>query len=182
MVYVFLADGFEEIEALTAVDLLRRVNVEVKTVAIGNSSVVRGAHNIKVNADLTEKETALNGGLDCVVLPGGMPGAENLLNSDTVKKALAFCNDNNKRIAAICAAPMVLGKKGLLKGKSATCYPGFEKYLDGATVKNEKVVTDGNITTACGPGAATEFALELVSLLTDGDTRKRLEGNLLCRR
>lgn len=181
MIYVFLANGFEEIEALTPVDFLRRVGCEVRTVAVGNSLNIIGSHNIIVAADILEEEIELNDDLELVVLPGGMPGAINLENSIMVNKALDFCFLNKRHIAAICAAPMVLGKKGLLECKNATCYPGFENHLSGAKVKKEKVVTDGNVTTGCGPGVAKEFSLELVRILCGEDKHKTLEDVMLCR-
>lgn len=181
MIYLFLANGFEEIEALTVVDFLRRVGVDVKTVAIGNELTVAGSHGITVVADILENDIEINNNLSAVVLPGGLPGATNLEKSKTVNDALEFCFANNKHIAAICAAPMVIGKKGYLDGKNATCYPGFEKHLKGAIINDVKVVTDNNITTGCGPGAAIQFALELARLFTDNEKYKALEESILCR-
>lgn len=183
MIYVFLADGFEEIEALTTVDFLRRVGVEVSTVAVGTADLfVSGSHNITVKADLLESEIEPDGRTDAVVLPGGLPGADNLFISQKVDLFLNYCAQNNRHIAAICAAPYVLGQKGLLEGKKAVCYPGFEDKLTGALVQKSKVVTDENITTGCGPGAATEFALELVRIFTDETKAQKLEAALLCHR
>lgn len=166
MVYVFLADGFEEIEALTPVDLLRRAGVSVNTVSIyPDRTAVTGARAIGVVADTTiDKVTP--GGDDIIVLPGGMPGTVNLRECDTLMGLVDAHNEKGGRIAAICAAPArILGQRGLLKGKNATCYPGLEELLDGATHVIKTVVTDGNITTSRGLGTAVDFACELITLL-----------------
>ena len=123
MTYIFLAEGFEEIEALTPLDLLRRAGVDVKTVGIGGKRVV-GSHGIAVEADIDENE--VSGPLDMIILPGGMPGTKNLMASETVMTAIHHAVQENAFIAAICAAPMILGKLGMLKGAEAVCYPGFE--------------------------------------------------------
>ena len=141
MVYFFLADGFEEIEALCPVDLCRRVGIDAKTVSITESNVVTGSHGIAVMADLTAKDDL--GDFDMIVLPGGLPGTTNLEASPLVQSAIDKALAEDKYIAAICAAPMVLGNRGILDGKEAICFPGFEKYLTGATVSEKKVVTDG---------------------------------------
>ena len=172
MVLVLLADGFEEIEALTPVDILLRGGVAVKTVGIG-SKTVKGSHGISVLCDLDEEEAA-RCDFDMLILPGGMPGATNLDNSPTVQNLLADAVEGGKRIAAICAAPFILGKRGLLKGKKATCYPGFEEELKGATLTDAGVVTDGKITTAKGMGVALDFALELLSLLKNEAEAERV--------
>ena len=156
MVYVFLADDFEEIEALAPVDFLRRAGIEVETVAIKGKTAV-GAHNIEVTADINIDEVSLNETVEAVILPGGMPGSQNLYENSRVHEALDFAKDNNKLICAICAAPFILGRKGLLNGKEATCFPGFEEELTGAIVKNEGVVKSDNIITAQGAGVAWEF-------------------------
>ncbi len=162
MILVLLANGFEEIEALTPVDMMRRAALDVKTVGI-DGKVVTGAHGISVVCDTTPDELSLDG-VTLVVFPGGMPGATNLDASPFSDKAIRTVLENGGRIAAICAAPLVLGRRGLLNGKRATCFPGFEGELVGATVVNQNVVTDGNITTANGMRAALEFAEELVRL------------------
>ncbi len=156
MLYLFLADGFEEIEALSPVDFLRRAGVEVVTVGV-TGEFVTGAHNITVKSDVSINEIVLNSNLEGIVLPGGMPGADNLNNSEAVRKAIDYCSHNGKIISAICAAPFILGRKGLLEGKNATCFPGFENELIGANVVSDGVVTDGNIITAKGAGVAWEF-------------------------
>ena len=163
MVYILLADGFEEIEALTPLDLLRRAGVETRTVSVSGSAVVHGAHGIDVVADLMPNEVSAAPTL--VFLPGGMPGALNLDASPVTDKMLTWAKESGTHIAAICAAPLVLGRRGLLRGKRATCYPGFEAELVGAAQIGGRVVTDGNITTAVGMGAAEEFAAELVRIL-----------------
>ncbi|MBQ9115664.1 MAG: DJ-1/PfpI family protein [Clostridia bacterium] len=165
MVYVLLADGFEEIEALAPVDLMRRAGLNVKTLAVGEGLTVRGAHGICVEADGKEADADGVDGVELIVLPGGMPGTMNLDSSKAVHRLIDLAVSNKIRIAAICAAPMILGKLGLLCGKRATCYPGFEEYLDGAELCEALVVTDGLITTSKGAGAAVDFGLELVSLL-----------------
>ena len=160
MIVVLLADGFEEIEALTPVDVLRREGLNVKTVGI-NGKIAVGAHKIPVVCDIISHEVPLNE-VSMVIFPGGMPGALNLDASPFTDKIIEAVVRGGGRIAAICAAPLVLGRRGLLKGKRATCYPGFEGELLGATVTGEDVVTDGNITTPRGMEVALEFARELV--------------------
>lgn len=162
MVYVFLANGFEEIEALSVVDILRRAGIETETVGIGSIGTVKGASGIIVDTDQKDKDIKKEP-VEGVVLPGGMPGAENLYESSTVKDMLEYCSENDKLIGAICAAPLVLGRLGLLSGKKAVCYPGFEGELNGANLSKESVCKDGNIITAKGPGAAMDFAFEIVN-------------------
>lgn len=169
MILVLLADGFEEIEALTPVDMLRRAGLDVKTVGI-NGKIAVGSHKIPVVCDIQPEEVRLDE-VSLVILPGGMPGALNLDSSPFTDTVLNAVTENGGRIAAICAAPLVLGRRGLLSGKRATCYPGFEAELVGAEVCDAQVVTDGNITTAKGMGAALEFANELVSLVC-GEEKK----------
>ena len=176
MIYIFLADGFEEIEALTTIDVLRRAELDITMVGLDNIEIT-GAHNIKVIADIksdnieTDKITAL-------ILPGGMTGTINLQKSKVVNNAIDFCINNNKIIGAICAAPIILGEKGLLKGKNAVCYPGLEEKLIEANIINSQVVVDGNITTAKGAGASMEFALSLVEQLKDKNTVGKLKESM----
>ena len=172
MVLLFLADGFEEIEALTPLDLLRRVGVEVITVGLG-SREIHGAHGITVLAD-TDTDHMPASNPDMVILPGGMPGAANLDASSVVKETLAQANQNGAYLAAICAAPMVLGHQGYLAGKRATCFPGFEEDLIGATALAQGVVRDGNVITARGMGVALDFGLALVAALKDEETAAAL--------
>ena len=185
MVYVLLADGFEEIEALTPVDLLRRAGVSVTTVGI-TGKTVNGSHGIPVTADVTAEEAL--GMLEkekteMVVLPGGMPGAKNLDESSVTDKFLAAVQEDDGYAAAICAAPMILGKRGLLKGIAAVCYPGFEEYLLGAKVQERciSVAWDSKkkIITGCAMGAATEFALTLVEALKGEQTANDLRAAIL---
>ena len=163
MVYLFLANGFEEIEALCPLDLLRRAGVEVTTVGVGGE-MIRGSHGITVQADMPDTMFA-DSNPEMVILPGGMPGSKNLDESRVVDTALRVAARKNAYIAAICAAPFVLGKRGLLAGKEAICYPGFEKELAGARISEKKVVRDGKIITAAGMGVALEFGLALVAAL-----------------
>ena len=182
MVFVFLADGFEEIEALTPVDLLRRAGVEVRTVGV-TGKVVTGSHGIPVTADVTAAEAAEMlpvRDLEMIVLPGGMPGASNLDASPVVERFIEAAVKADAYITAICAAPFVLGKRGLLKGAKATCYPGFEKHLQGAEVMPEgyTVVTDGKRITGKAMGVATEFALALVLALKGESVAKQLRASI----
>jgi 4-methyl-5(b-hydroxyethyl)-thiazole monophosphate biosynthesis len=164
MVYLFLANGFEEVEALLPLDLLRRAGVEVTTVGVGGDSVV-GSHGIEVRADLPETMYR-DATPEMIILPGGMPGSLNLDASKTVDTALRAAASHGGYLAAICAAPLVLGKRGYLSGKQAICFPGFEEHLQGATVmENARVVQDGKVITAIGMGAAMEFGLALVAAL-----------------
>lgn len=164
MIYMLLADGFEEVEALTPLDLLRRAGKEVLTVSITDERAVTGAHGITVLADLTADEISVPSD-EMLILPGGMPGTKNLDASPITDRLIRETVASGGHLAAICAAPMILGKRGLLVGKRATCYPGFENELQGATVLSVHAVTDGNVTTATGAGAAIPFAEELVKLL-----------------
>ena len=164
MIYLFLADGFEEIEALCPLDILRRAGLDVKTVGIGGKREIVGAHKISVLADVADTELSPDSP-ELIILPGGMPGTKNLEASDVVISAIRDADERGAFIAAICAAPSILGKMGLLCGKEAICYPGFEGYLDGATLSKEKVVRDGKIITAAGMGVALEFALCIVETL-----------------
>ncbi|MGN0596200.1 MAG: DJ-1 family glyoxalase III [Ruminiclostridium sp.] len=164
MIYCFLAEGFEEVEALTPVDILRRCGKEVVTVGIGEE-VITGAHGISVCTDITEVELVPDDEIEMIILPGGMPGTLNLEKSRTVQDAIDYCALNDKYIAAICAAPSILGHKHLLDGKKATCFPGFEEQMNGAVMTGEKVVVADKIITAKGAGASMEFGLKLAEIL-----------------
>ena len=177
MVYLFLANGFEEVEALCPLDLLRRAGVPVTTVGIGGD-MITGAHGITVRADIPDTMFR-DSKPDMIILPGGMPGASNLDASHTVEMALRAASRNNAYLTAICAAPMVLGKRGYLDGKRAICFPGFEEHLLGATVAKERVVTDGNVITAAGMGVALDFGLALVSALKGEEVASRLRSAVL---
>ena len=176
-VALLLADGFEEIEALTPVDVLRRANITIDTISISEKTVM-GAHGIEVSADKTATEI-IPEEYDMVILPGGMPGSSNLDKSEFTDLMLDSVIKRNGRIAAICAAPMVLGHRGLLVGKHAVCYPGFENELKGAIIEDCGVVTDGNITTARGMGVALKFAEELVALLINKDTADKISAAIM---
>lgn len=177
MIYFFLADGFEEIEALCPLDLCRRVGIEAKTVSITDKNTVTGSHGITVVSDLTAKDELSD--FDMIVLPGGMPGTTNLGESVVVEKALLTALEKDSYIAAICAAPMILGKRGLLRGKEAICFPGFEKYLDGATVSDKKVVLDGKILTGAGMGVSHDFGLKIVEIFKGKDIADNLCSSVL---
>ena len=177
MIAVLLADGFEEIEALTPVDMLRRAGLEVLTVGI-TSKIAVGAHGISVICDKLPEEIDLDM-ISTVILPGGMPGSLNLDASAFTDEILKSVNARGGRIAAICAAPLVLGRRGLLEGKRATCYPGFENELVGATVTDESVITYGNITTARGMGVALDFSKELISLLVTKEKAEELSSAIM---
>ena len=179
MIPVFLANGFEEIEALATVDILRRAGIEVVTVGVGGKMPV-GAHGIAVCADIAEDELTLDN-ISGVVLPGGMPGTTNLEASAIVQAAIAYAAKRHLLLAAICAAPSVLGHGGYLKGKRATCYPGFEEALTDAVVCDDGVVTDGNVVTASGAGVAVDFALELVRYLVSAEDADAIRGGIQCR-
>ncbi len=181
MIYMFLADGFEEVEALCPLDILRRAGLEVTTVGVGGKDMISGAHGIVVQADIPDilyRDSAP----DMIILPGGMPGSTNLDESKTVDAALKVAHKKGAYICAICAAPLVLGKRGYLEGKRAVCYPGFEELLTGATIaEGETVVRDGNIITAKGMGVALEFGLELVRALKDDETAARIKASVFAK-
>ena len=167
MVYVFLAKGFEELEALAPVDVLRRANIDVKTVGVTGKRV-SGSHGISVNCDITINEAVFDG-LDGIILPGGLPGTTNLEADETVQRFIDYAAEKGKIIGAICAAPMILGHKGLLRGKNAVCYTGFEKELVGAHILDRPAVRDGNIVTGWGAGGAMEFALAYLEAISESE-------------
>lgn len=177
MIYVFLADGFEETEALAPVDLLKRTGKEVITVGV-TGNVVTGSHGIQVIADTNE--ISLDDSLEMIVLPGGMPGTLNLEKSQCVQNAIDYCVLNNKFIGAICAAPSILGHKGLLKGKKAICYPGFESHLEGAVISDNSVEEDGIFITARGAGVAIDFGLKLVEKAVSLEESQKQRNNICC--
>ena len=178
MVYVLLAEGFEEVEALTPVDLLRRAGVETRLVGVTGATVC-GARGINVVTDLSMDEVDL-AAADMLILPGGMPGTTNLYADKRVTDAVRTMADAGKYIAAICAAPsIILGGMGLLEGKKATCYPGMEDKLLGANWQEQPVVVDGNFVTSRGVGTAIAFALTLVTILKDEETAKSLANSIV---
>ena len=172
-VYVFFADGFEEIEGLTVVDMLRRVQVDTVMVAIGESRTVTGAHGIAIQTDGVFSDYSYEDGT-MAVLPGGMPGTNHLMAHEGLKKVLFSYHKDKKYLAAICAAPSVFGMNGLLEGRHATCYPGFEEKLLGAKAMPDAVVIDGTIITSRGMGTAIAFGAALVSVLVNDETAEEL--------
>lgn len=180
MIYIFCANGVEEVEALATLDVLRRAGLDVKTVGIPDKTVT-GSNRITFHTDLSinEFEKAAPKTAEAVILPGGMPGTETLANNKTVCEFVKLIAKQGGLLCAICAAPSVLGRLGLLKGKKATCYPGFENMLDGATVLPDKVVTDGKTITAKGMGCAVDFGLAIVSVLKDEKTAENLAKRIM---
>jgi 4-methyl-5(b-hydroxyethyl)-thiazole monophosphate biosynthesis len=160
-VYIFLADGFEEVEGLTVVDLLRRAGIDIKMVSVTGERNVKGSNQITAIADILFEEADFSEA-DLLVLPGGMPGTLNLMKHKGLDKLLKEFNAEDRGLAAICAAPTIFGSKGFLKGKKAVCYSGMEEQLTDAVVTDSPVVVDGNITTSKGIGTAIEFALSIV--------------------
>ena len=180
MIYCFLADGFEEMEALCPVDILRRGECELLTVGVGEE-IITGSHGISVCADITAAEIVLDDSLDMIILPGGMPGTLNLEKNLYVQKAIDFCAENNKYITAICAAPSIRGHKGLLKDRSAICFPGFEEQLNCKKLSDDYVCADGNIITAKGAGVAQEFGLKLLEKLKGKSASDKVKASIQCR-
>ena len=178
MVYIFLADGFEEIEALCVLDFLRRAGVETKTVGISGKTAT-GSHKIPVICDIEASSLTGNEDFDMIILPGGLPGANNLDESPLVNKFIEKVVSQDKFIAAICAAPFILGKRGILSGKRACCYPGFEKELIGANVSYDGCVRDGKIITARAMGKSHDFALEIIEALCGREVRENLAKSVL---
>lgn len=176
MVYVFLATGFEEVEALTAVDILRRAELEVKTVGIGGKNIT-GSHGVEVVCDLADEEADPRG-VRMIVLPGGMPGTLNLERSKVVQGYLRMAVIDQLYIGAICAAPSILGHIGLLDGANMTCYPGFESQMPDAVYTGAAVERYGNIITSKGPGTAIEFALKLAELLAGEEKAAAVRASL----
>lgn len=179
MLYMFIAQGFEEVEAIAAADVLRRAGVETLLVGVGSKKVT-GSHGFTVECDIIDSEISLDSALRGVVLPGGMPGTLNLENSKTVTEAVKHCAENGKLVSAICAAPSILGHLGLLEGKKATCFPGFEKDLYGADVSDVFVCTDGNYITAKGMGSAVKFGLAIAAYFIGTEKAASLEATLQC--
>lgn len=175
---VFLAEGFEEIEGLTVVDILRRAGVDTQMVSITEERMVMGSHNIPVQADICFKDADFSGA-ELLVLPGGMPGTLNLGACKELTELLVQFYESGRKVAAICAAPSVLGDLGILKGKKAACYPGFEARLTGAEVVFDKVAQDGNVTTSRGMGTAIPFALSLVAQLVSEEKALELKKGIV---
>lgn len=178
MIYVFLAEGFEEIEALAVVDILRRAELDVLTVGVGGKSV-KGAHGINVEADITQKEVTTDN-MTAAVLPGGMPGTLNLEKSPIVLSSIDYCIESGQYVCAICAAPSILGHAGILEGKKAVCFPGFEAQLKGADVTDSFVEEDGKLITAKGPGCAIEFGLKIAEKFVGRAKADAIRMSLQC--
>jgi 4-methyl-5(b-hydroxyethyl)-thiazole monophosphate biosynthesis len=187
MIYVFLADGFEEVEAVAPTDMLRRADLDVVNIIVGGSpddNIVESSHDMAIIADLHENIIDLNDltELEMIVLPGGGVGVENLYRSKIVKKVITYCVNNKVPIGAICAAPSILARRGYLKDIKATAHPTFRHYLtDGGAILDEttKVITDGIFTTAAGAGVSVDFALELVRVLKGEDISKKIGEQIL---
>ncbi|MBQ7384705.1 MAG: DJ-1/PfpI family protein [Clostridia bacterium] len=177
MVYFFIANGFEEIEALCPLDLLRRVGIEVRTVGVGGREIT-GSHGITVKTDMTDAEYS-DGAPELVFLPGGMPGTLNLAANETVRGAVMTAYENGAYVAAICAAPMILGELGILRGREAICYPGFEDKLTGARISDKRTVADGKVLTAAGMGVSLDFGLLIVEKLLGEETADNLRRTVI---
>ena len=178
MIYVFLAPGFEEVEAIASVDVLRRAEYQVKTVGIGGKKVT-GSHGVEITADIVDSEVTTDD-MELVLLPGGMPGTLNLEKSPIVQASLDYCVREGKYIAAICAAPSILGRRGDLKGKEAICFPGFESQLHGAKIAESAVCVDGKIITGKGPGVTLAFALKIVEMLSGKPLSEKIRMGMQC--
>lgn len=176
-VYAYLAEGLEEVECLAVVDVLRRSGVDVTMVSITGAKEITGSHGIKFMADALFEE-ANSDAADVLFLPGGMPGTNHLKAHEGLKAAIEKANKQGRRVAAICAAPSVLGSMGLLKGRTATCYPGFEDQLTGVSYTSQGVVTDGNITTSRGLGYALDLGLELIRLLQGPQQARKIAASI----
>ena len=179
MIYLFLANGFEEIEGLTALDVLRRAGEEIMTVGVGSEKIV-GSHKVPVICDTTVDKIEKTDDLKAVILPGGMPGTLNLEADKTVQEYIDFANEKGALVCAICAAPSILGHKGLLQGKKAVCFPGFESELKGAELSDAYVCRDGKTITAKGMGSAVNFGLEIVASVCGEQAAAELKSNLQC--
>lgn len=179
MLYMFLADGFEEVEAIACLDVLRRAKVEALTVGVSDK-VVTGAHGIAVQCDKTVADVSVSDGVDGVILPGGMPGTVNLEEHGTVREFISYCADSSKLICAICAAPSILGHMGLLDGRNAVCFPGFEADLKGAVIADSFVVRDANFITCKGMGSAIDFGLEIAAEFIGKERAAQIKKTLQC--
>ena len=180
MVYIFLADGFEEIEAIAPIDILRRAGLALISVGVGKTDVT-GAHGVTVAADITAEELPEPcGDIEAVILPGGGTGVANLEASAAVQSFIDYAARNNKLLGAICAAPSILAHRGLLDGKRAVCYPTFEKELPKAILSEESVTRDGNIITAKGAGVSIEFAFALAAALAGEEKAREIKEQMQC--
>lgn len=177
-IYIFLAEGFEEIEGLTVVDLLRRAKLDITMVSMTQALAVTGSHGIQITADAVFEEVDYTDA-GMYVLPGGMPGTLNLGNDEGLVTLLKKAHAENRKIAAICAAPSVLGTSGILEGKRAVCYPGFEDKLTGAEVSEDPVAVDGNIITSRGMGTAIEFSLAIITEFLGEEEAQRIAASII---
>ncbi len=175
MIYVLMVDGFEEIEAIEPIDIMRRAGLNVITVGV-NNQMVKGAHNITIKTDIMIDDVDTED-MELLMLPGG-PGHTELDSNGKVHELIDYAHKNNLYIAAICASPSILGKKGLLNGKKATCFPGFEQFLQGAELVCDKAVCDGKIITGKGAGAAGDFGFLIVEKLRDKKLSDDLKGKM----
>lgn len=175
---IFFADGFEEIEGLTVVDMFRRAGISIQTVSIADSLTVTGSHDIKVQADCLLKDFDFNT-VEMLILPGGMPGTTNLSKCEPLCDALMQFSRQGHYLAAICAAPSILGGLGILNGRVATCYPGFEKKLFGAYITTDPVAKDGHVITSRGMGTAIEFASALIAVIQDQEVADKIKESIL---
>lgn len=175
---VHLAEGFEEIEAIGIIDVLRRAELDVRVVSVTGNLLVTGAHQVKIAADVLFDQVNYEE-MDAIVLPGGMPGASNLNAHEGLKKQILKFDQEKKQLAAICAAPLVYGNLGILEGKQAVCYPGFESQLKGARVLSDPVAESGHVITGRGPGAVLQFALKIVERIVSVEKAELLAKQLL---
>ncbi len=173
MLYMFLANGFEETEAIGALDVIRRAEIDIKTVGVTGDSVC-GSHGVEVKADISKADISFDD-MTGIILPGGMPGTLNLQKDETVQRAISYCCNNQLLLAAICAAPMIFGELGILDGKDAVCYPGFEEHLKGANIRADLCTADKNVICAKGAGASMLFGAEIVNYFKPGEGEKILE-------
>lgn len=178
IITVHLANGFEEIEAISIIDVLRRAEIEVLVVSVTGEIEVTGAHQVKIMADVLFDQVDYDE-IYMIVLPGGMPGAANLDSHSGLKSVIRKFNAENKLLAAICAAPLVYGNLGILEGKQVVCYPGFEKFLKGAEVLSVPVVESDNFITGRGPAAAINFALKIVEKAVSIEMAEQLRRQML---
>ena len=174
MLYMFLAEGFEETEAIGSLDVIKRAGLNIKTVSI-DAELVTGSHGVSVKADILKNEINFDD-MDGVILPGGLPGTTNLQKDGTVQNAIKYCEEKGLLLAAICAAPMVLGEAGALNGKVAVCYPGFEEHLKGAEISKENCTTSHNVICAKGAGVSMVFGAAIVDYFKKGEGRKILDA------
>jgi len=176
--YIHLAEGFEETEAVTIIDVLRRAGLNVISVSITGNRMVKGSHNIEIKADILFEEVDFSTG-EMIILPGGMPGSKNLNEHEGLKNQIIDYQKHGKYLAAICAAPIVFGNLGILKGKKVVCYPGYESHLVGAEVRSNPYIVDNNIITGRGVGAALQFSLEIVRILKGEESAIQLRKAML---